>query len=447
MAQTIASDKRRAILGMGSTGVSVARYLRKSGAAFDWYDTRSAPPGLDRLVDEFSDVQMIAGGTEGWDLSLYTEIVVSPGVSLAEPQLAIAAQAGVRLIGDIELFAIAAEARIAAITGSNGKSTVTQMVGEMAIAQGLNTGVGGNLGVPALDLLDEEKQLYVLELSSFQLETLDSLEAEVACILNLTQDHLDRYASLHQYHAAKQRIYRGARKLVFNRDDLLTQPMANSAQHCVSFGLDQPDLGQYGLISQGEGVWLARGRDKLLPVASLALQGRHNWANALAAYAIAEGLGIDEEVIHAVLHKFEGLPHRCHQVSDLRGVRWVDDSKATNVGACIAAIDGLATDRNVVLIAGGEGKGQDFSPLTPVIEEHLHGLVLIGEAASQLAHIAPETVQPVFAVSMEAAVQVAAEIARPGDVVLLSPACSSLDMFSNYAARGDAFVEAVEALA
>lgn len=446
MAQPIASDRNRAILGMGVTGVSVARYLQRIGAGFDWYDSRVNPPGFSDLVESFPDVQMTAGNMSGWDLSSYAEIVVSPGISLAEPALQRASEAQSQLIGDIQLFAREAEAPVAAITGSNGKSTVTQMVGEMALAQGLNTGIGGNLGTPALDLLDDDRQLYVLELSSFQLETLDNLYAEVACILNVTQDHLDRYDSLNQYHAAKQRIYRGAKKLIFSRDDLLTQPMANSVQQVVSFGLDEPDLGHYGLIGEGESSWLVRGREKLLSVSELALEGRHNWSNALAAYAIAESLGINEEAIRQVLTQFAGLPHRCREIADFQGIRWIDDSKATNVGACIAAIEGLAANRNIVLIAGGEGKGQDFAPLATAISTHVHGLVLIGEAANQIAHIVPQEVHPVFAVSLEAAVQVAADIARPGDIVLLSPACSSLDMFSNYVARGKAFASAVEGL-
>lgn len=431
---------------MGVTGVSVARYLQRIGAGFDWYDSRVNPPGFSDLVESFPDVQMTAGNMSGWDLSSYAEIVVSPGISLAEPALQHASEAQSQLIGDIQLFAREAEAPVAAITGSNGKSTVTQMVGEMALAQGLNTGIGGNLGTPALDLLDDDRQLYVLELSSFQLETLDNLYAEVACILNVTQDHLDRYDSLNQYHAAKQRIYRGAKKLIFNRDDLLTQPMANSVQQVVSFGLDEPDLGHYGLVGEGESSWLVRGREKLLSVSELALEGRHNWSNALAAYAIAESLGINEEAIRQVLTQFAGLPHRCREIADFQGIRWIDDSKATNVGACIAAIEGLAANRNIVLIAGGEGKGQDFAPLATAISTHVHGLVLIGEAANQIAHIVPQEVHPVFAVSLEAAVQVAADIARPGDIVLLSPACSSLDMFSNYVARGKAFASAVEGL-
>lgn len=431
---------------MGITGTSVARYLRRLGAGFDWYDSRISPPDIDSLVEEFPDIQITAGDMSSWDLSGYAEIVVSPGISLAEPVLQLAIEADAQVIGDIELFAREARAPVIAITGSNGKSTVTQMVGEMALTQGLNTGIGGNIGTPALDLLDDDRQLYVLELSSFQLETLGNLHAEVACILNLTQDHLDRYDSLHQYHAAKQRIYRGAHKLIFNRDDLLTQPMASSAQEVVSFGLDIPDLEHCGLVSEGEETWLCRGREKLLSVSQLALEGRHNWANSLAAYAIAHALGIGDDAICKVLTGFSGLSHRCMEIADFGGVRWIDDSKATNVGACAAALEGLATNRNIILIAGGEGKGQDFSPLTSVLENCVHGLILIGEAATQIAYVSPQKIQPVFAVSMEAAVQVASDVARPGDVVLLSPACSSLDMFSNYMARGEAYAKAVGAL-
>ncbi len=443
MVERIATDRDRAVIGMGITGQSVARHWQRAGIRFDWYDTRTAPLGLDGLRTDFPGVEMVTGNADSWQLEHYAEIVLSPGLALETPAIVRARQAGAEVVGDIELFAGLADAPVAAITGSNGKSTVTRLVGEMAAAAGLHPGVGGNLGTPALDLLDADRKLYVLELSSFQLECTQSLQAEVACILNLSQDHLDRYAGMREYHAAKQRIYLGADCLVWNRDDALTQPMATSSQREVSFGLDEPDLAHFGIRRHQGRDWLARGRDLILPVAELSLVGRHNWSNALAACAIAEPLGIGSPAILEVLRNFEGLPHRCQLVRDRVGVQWVDDSKATNVGACAAALKGLASQRNIILIAGGLGKGQDFAPLAEVFADSLHGLILIGKDARQLAAVAPAGVQPLFAMSMQAAVDVAASLARSGDIVLLSPACASMDMFDNYVARGLAFQAAV----
>ncbi len=446
MAALISTDKRRAILGMGLTGLSVARYLRRQELDFDWYDTRDNPPQLDQIRSEFPDVVQVTGGEPGWDLTGYAEILLSPGISLDRPSLQRAARAGCRILGDIELFARVASAPVLAITGSNGKSTVTAMLGHVLSQCGVNVGVGGNYGTPALDLLDPTREAYVLELSSFQLETVHSLRPLAATILNLSQDHLDRYPDMLAYHAAKQRIYRAAEVVVWNRDDDLTQPMAADNQQLISFGLDTPDLNQYGLVEHQGQAWLARGRELLMAVNQLPLSGRHNWANALAAYALASALGLEDAEIAEALKDFRGLPHRCELVAVRSGVRWINDSKATNVGASIAALQGLAGQGNVVLIAGGQGKGQDFAPLGEAMKERLRALVLIGEDAPIVARVAPEGLRPVFAVSMEAAVKAAADLARSGDLVLLSPACASLDMFSSYLARGDAFRTAVGAL-
>ncbi len=446
MAQIISSDKSRAILGMGITGLSIARFLRVRGLSFDWYDTRDNPPNLQTIRLEFPDVSLIAGDSGSWQLNEYSDLYVSPGISHNRPEIQTAIACGSNVVGDVELFAQSVEQPVIAITGSNGKSTVTRMVGDILLKAGKHPGVGGNLGTPALQLLDENYEVFVLELSSFQLESLSSLQPIAASILNVSQDHMDRYSGLVDYHRAKQRIYRGAEQIVCNRDDDLTRPMVADNQKIVTFGLDAPDLGHYGVVIRDGVAYMARGRELLMPVDQLPVIGRHNVSNALAAYALARTLHVSDEVICAALREFVGLPHRCQQISTYGGIHWIDDSKATNVGSSIAAMEGLGAGNNIILIAGGLGKGQDFSPLTSVMASNLKGLVLVGKDADQIAAVTPDQIKPVFAVSMAAAVQAAANMALPGDIVLLSPACASMDMFSDYRARGEAFCQAVEAL-
>jgi UDP-N-acetylmuramoylalanine--D-glutamate ligase len=316
----------------------------------------------------------------------------------------------------------------------------------MAKADGIKVGVGGNLGTAALDLLDENADLYVLELSSFQLELVDSLEPAAACVLNLSADHMDRYASMLEYHAAKQRIYKKAGRLVFNRDDELTQPLLQDGQTSLSFGLDNPDINDFGLGKLKGETWLVRGHNPLIAAADVALKGAHNHANVLAAMALAESIGISEEAMKAVAGNFNGLPHRCQLVSQYNSVEWIDDSKATNVGAVVAALKGLGADKNIVLIAGGQAKGQKFDALKSLVKQHVKQLVLIGQDADKLAAVLKDSAPTLFAVSMDAAVQAAAQSSQAGDIVLLSPACASFDMFKGYEHRGNEFVRAVEAL-
>ena len=444
--QLISTDTRRALIGIGVTGLSVARFLRSQGRDFDVYDSRENPPNLDLFQTEFPDVRLHLGALEDEDLCGYSEVILSPGIDPKISWVQSALQAGVKVFGDIELFAQAVDKPVIAITGSNAKSTVTTLVAAMAKADGIKVGVGGNLGTAALDLLDENADLYVLELSSFQLELVDSLEPAAACVLNLSADHMDRYASMLEYHAAKQRIYKKAGRLVFNRDDELTQPLLQDGQTSLSFGLDNPDINDFGLGKLKGETWLVRGHNPLIAAADVALKGAHNHANVLAAMALAESIGISEEAMKAVAGNFNGLPHRCQLVSQYNSVEWIDDSKATNVGAVVAALKGLGADKNIVLIAGGQAKGQKFDALKSLVKQHVKQLVLIGQDADKLAAVLKDSAPTLFAVSMDAAVQAAAQSSQAGDIVLLSPACASFDMFKGYEHRGNEFVRAVEAL-
>jgi UDP-N-acetylmuramoylalanine--D-glutamate ligase len=319
----------------------------------------------------------------------------------------------------------------------------------MAAAAGKKVAVGGNLGTPALDLLDDEVELYVLELSSFQLETTDQLNAEVATCLNISEDHMDRYASLAAYHLAKHRIFRGARQVVVNRDDALSRPLVADDLPCWSFGLGKPDFKRFGLLEEGGEKCLAYQFDALLPVRELKIRGAHNQANALAALALGHAAGLPMAPMLEALKRFAGLPHRCQWVGERNGVAYYDDSKATNVGAALAAIEGLGADLagKLVLLAGGDGKGADFSALARPVAQYCRAVLLLGRDAERLAAALGEGVPLIRVSSLEQAVQRAAELARPGDAVLLSPACASLDMFKNFEERGRLFAQAVEALA
>lgn len=444
----IASDKQRIIVGLGATGLSCARFFQRQGLAFAVVDSRAEPPQLAAFQREFPDVELTLGPFQTDQLSHADELVVSPGVPLEEPAIAAAIAAGAQVYGDIDLFMDAAQAPVVAITGSNGKSTVTTLVGAMAAASGRRVAMGGNLGTPALDLLTDNVELYVLELSSFQLERTASLRPAAATVLNVSPDHMDRYASLMAYYQAKQRIYRDARHVVFNRADALTQPLLAEGVAATSFGLDRPDLKTYGVVEEFGERWLAAGRQLLLPVRELGMNGAHNVANALAALALGNAVALPQAAMVETLKRFTGLPHRCQLVADFDGVRYYDDSKGTNVGATVAAIKGLCpeTHASVVLIAGGVGKGAAFDELAPVLGRYGRAAVLIGEAAPSM-HAVLENVLPLYnAADMAQAVAYAAASAQPGDAVLLSPACASFDMFRDYVHRGDVFAEAARSL-
>ncbi len=432
------------IVGLGATGLSCARFFDRAGEPFEIADNRSDPPGLAAFQARWPDVRISLGAFDGRRFARARRIVMSPGVSPHEPAIAAAAQAGVECIGDIELFARAADAPVIAITGSNGKSTVTTMVGALLEAAGYRVRVGGNLGPPALDLLADHAEapdFYVLELSSFQLETTFSLQPVAATVLNVSADHMDRYRSLAEYAAAKGRIHNGARTAVVNRDDPGAARLASRVADQVGFTAGAPTDDDFGVIEHEGGLWLARGNVPLLDAERLPLAGGHNRANALAALALVHAVGADPAAVAPALADFEGLPHRTRLVAELDGVRWYDDSKGTNVGATTAALDGM--DRPVVLIAGGDAKDADFSPLRAAVERRARAVVLIGRDAPLLA-AALEGAAPIeHAADLDGAVARAAELARQGDAVLLSPACASFDMFRDYHERGDVFVAAV----
>ena len=442
--QQATRNPRSVIVGLGRTGVSCARHLAARGHHLVVTDSRANPPGLAELKRLVPEAATALGGFDPAVLDGADQVVVSPGVSLAEPFLRRAAAQGLDLVGDIELFAREAGGRVVGITGTNGKSTVTTLVGEFARAAGLEVRVGGNLGEPALDLLEgPPAAMYVLELSSFQLETTWSLQPEAAAVLNVSADHLDRYRDLAEYAAAKARIFERAATAIVNLDDSIVVRMLRPGQRSVGFSLRRQDA-EFRLLRQGGEDWLAAGAEPVLPLASLALPGRHNAANALAALAIGSVCGFPLDAMAGVLRDFRGLPHRAERVRDRQGVAWIDDSKGTNVGATVAAIDGM--DGPLVLIAGGEGKGQDFAPLGPACRGKVRQAILIGRDAPLIAAVLEGSCPVAFAASMEAAVAAAAAAARAGDTVLLSPACASFDMFRDYAHRGDVFAAAVREL-
>ncbi|MBX9762680.1 MAG: UDP-N-acetylmuramoyl-L-alanine--D-glutamate ligase [Pseudomonadaceae bacterium] len=444
----IASDHFRIVVGLGKSGMSLVRFLARQGLPFAVVDTRANPPELATLREQFPQVEVRCGELDVEYLCRASELLVSPGLAIATPALQAAAARGVKLSGDIDLFARYAKAPIVAITGSNAKSTVTTLVGEMAVAAGKKVAVGGNLGTPALDLLSDDVELYVMELSSFQLETTDQLNAEVATCLNLSEDHMDRYADLPAYHLAKHRIFRGARQVVVNRDDALSRPLVADQLPCWYFGLGKPDFKRFGLLEENGEKHLAFQFDTLLPVCELKIRGAHNQSNALAALALGHAVGLPMEAMLATLRQFAGLAHRCQWVGERQAVSYYDDSKATNVGAALAAIEGLGADiaGKLVLIAGGDGKGADFSALKAPVGRFCRAVVLLGRDAELLADALGDAAPLIRVKTLEEAVARAAELAEAGDAVLLSPACASLDMFKNFEERGRLFAQAVEGL-
>jgi len=444
----IASDQFRIVVGLGKSGMSVVRHLARRGQPFAVVDTRANPPELATLQAQYPEIEVRCGEMDVDFLCRASELLVSPGLAVSTPALQAAAARGVKLSGDIELFAREARAPIVAITGSNAKSTVTTLVGEMAQAAGRKVAVGGNLGTPALDLLNDDVELYVLELSSFQLETTEQLNAEVATCLNVSEDHMDRYAGLPAYHQAKHRIFRGARQVVVNRDDRLSRPLVGEEVPVWSFGLGKPDFKGFGLIEENGEKHLAFQFEVLMPARELKMRGAHNQSNALAALALGHAVGLPFAAMLQTLRTFAGLPHRCQWVGERAAVSYYDDSKATNVGAALAAIGGLGADIDgkLVLIAGGDGKGADFSALREPIARYCREVILLGRDAGRLASVLQDAVALKRVQGLEEAVQRAAECALPGDAVLLSPACASLDMFRNFEERGRLFAAAVEAL-
>ncbi len=436
------------IVGLGATGLSCAKHLIQQGIPIAVTDTRENPPQLAELHKLQANVPVGLGGFNRELLSQAETIVLSPGVSLKEPAIAEQANRGIPVIGDIELFARAVKAPVIAITGTNAKSTVTTLVGEMAKAAGYNVQVGGNLGIPALELLRPDANLYVLELSSFQLETTFSLNPAVATILNITPDHMDRYVDLADYQRAKQRVYQHCQIAVCNKDDVLTECVTLPPEQKFYFTLNEPGEREFGLVENEGEAYLVYENQPLLTTEALPVLGKHYQANALAALAIGHGFGFEFEPMVAVLEEFQGLPHRCQFVREYQQVKWYNDSKGTNVGATQAAIEGLGPEikGKLVLIAGGVGKNADFTSLVPAMEKYARHVVLIGEAAQDIAK-AIDTKLPIsHASDINQAIEQAAAHAKPNDSVLLSPACASFDMFKNYEHRGDVFMELVRKL-
>lgn len=431
--------KKVVIIGLGLTGLSCVDFFLARGVTPRVMDTRVAPPGLDKLP---ASVERWLGSlNESW-LQAADLIVASPGMALAHPSLMDAAQAGVEIVGDIELFCREAQAPIVAITGSNGKSTVTTLVGDMARAAGWQVGVGGNIGLPALMLLEQPAQLYVLELSSFQLETTASLKAAAATILNVTEDHMDRYPlGMQQYRAAKLRVYENAAVCVVNADDAMTFPVRGLDARCVSFGIKS---GDYHLATESGESWLNVKGDNLMKTSDMMLVGQHNQTNALAALALAEAVGLPLASSLKALTTFSGLAHRFQIALDRNGVRWINDSKATNVGSTEAALNGLQVRGTLWLLLGGDGKSADFNPLTRYLQGDNVRTYCFGRDAQALAELRTEIAVRTETLA-DAMKQIATQV-KPGDMVLLSPACASLDQFKNFEQRGDAFTQLAKEL-
>lgn len=447
------AGQRILVLGLGLTGLSLALWLRKHGADVTVADTRATPPMLAALRERAPEVVAHLGE---WHEALFDKVdlvAVSPGLNINIPALVAARERRVPFVGDIELFAreLPSLQRVIAITGSNGKSTVTALTGTLCAAAGLRTVVAGNIGVPVLDALGAAEQagrhpdVYVLELSSFQLETTTSLVPTVAAVLNLSPNHLDWHRDVADYVRAKARIFQNGGEQVLNRDDPLTMAMQSEAI-VRTFGGGPPlDELQWGLRQRGESEWLAHGDIDLVEATALKLTGRHNVLNALAALALVDAIGIQGENVIRPLCEFQGLAHRMAKVAEVRGVVYIDDSKSTTVASTIAALEGMR--RKSVLIAGGDAKGQDFTPLVPAVRSHARAVVLLGRDAPLMERaLRAAGVELMAAAGIDEAVALAAAVARPGDAVLLSPACASWDMFRDYAERGDRFVSAVGTL-
>ena len=440
--QLIATDQRYLVVGLGETGVSVVNHLRARGKTVSVVDTRKQPPNADWLNDVHPDVPLYSQSVPQDYFDSNITWVLSPGIALSEPLVTEAQASGAVVIGDLDLFMQAAKAPVIGITGSNGKSTVTTLVGEMLSKAGLRTAVGGNLSPAALTLLNDDVDVYVLEMSSFQLERAGNLGLDVAVVLNVTADHIDHHGSMAAYHAAKHRIFRKAKTVVVNDDDVLTQPLVDSTVQAVRYGSKAHRDAEFKLLN--DALWM--GGSKIIDVAEIALPGRHNHLNALVACAIVACFKVSAEIMAATLKTFSGLPHRCRLVQTIDGVIYINDSKATNVGAALAAIEGIGPKSALVLLAGGLGKGQDFGALAPAINRYARAMIVFGEAAGALAEL-PLSKPVVRAENMQQAVMRAAELAQSGDTVLLSPACASMDQFKNYQDRGDQFAKLVLSLA
>ncbi len=444
----ITTDQKKVVIGLGKTGYSVIAFFVARGIPVLAMDTRDITPYSDRVKNEFPQVKMLLGCLDQHVLNNAVQIILSPGLPMATPEIQQAIYNGVSVVGDIQVFADYAKAPVVAITGSNAKSTVTTLVGHMARDAGVNVAVGGNLGTPALDLIDDSVELYVMELSSFQLETTPALKAKVATVLNVSPDHLDRYESYLQYHQAKHEIFKGCEKVVVNRDDVLSAPMLKSGVECFSFGLSVPDLNQFGIIRQDSKEYLAKFNEPLLETSKLKIKGSHNRSNALSALALGEAVGLDMTSMLKTLQEFPGLEHRCQWVGNHDGIDYFNDSKGTNVGATVAALEGLGPDTKggIILLAGGVAKGADFSFMKKSVGQYVKTLVLYGEDKALLADALQGEAEIKLADNFDQAFNIAQQCAQKEDAVLLSPACASFDLFSSFEHRGEVFSKLVEGI-
>ncbi len=439
----------KVVAGLGISGVAAVNFLHKQGYRVAVTDSRQNPPGHDQIPAE---IQTSFGELDLELLLSAEEIVISPGLDPKIEQIQEAVKQGIPVVSEIQILRRATDKPIVAITGSNAKSTVTTLIGIMAQAAGKKVAVGGNLGRPALDLTNDDPELYILELSSFQLEATSNLNADVAVVLNMSEDHLDRHGDMFGYHTAKHRIFQGVKKVVYNRDDSLTRPLVPDATPMQSFGLNAPDMNQFGILKDTDGtIWLARGRERLLKSEDMYIQGTHNVANALACLALGEAIGLPLDTMLETLKTFKGLEHRCEFVKEVKQVRYYNDSKGTNIGATLAAIDGLGAaievkGGKVAIILGGQGKGQDFTALRESLTKYVKVAVLIGEDAPIIEQAIQGTTTLLHAQTFKEAVELCQKNTQANDVVLLSPACASFDMFTGYPQRGHQFVELVNAL-
>ena len=446
-------DRLTVIVGLGDTGLSCVKYFSSMGEKVKVVDSRDEPPGLAALIEAYPDVEYELGDFNVKTFVTAKQLVVSPGLSIRSVEIEAAKEAGVVITGDIDIFSKQVTAPIIAVTGSNGKSTVVAILAEILRKAGKNFGLGGNLDgdnfKPALDLIaEDEKDLYLLELSSFQLETTQGLGAEVATILNLSADHMDRYEGIDDYHRAKQRIFTNCKQVVINRDDKESYPLEESDAAVWGFGIGRAGINGLGLLKEDGDLYLAYQLEKIVSVNELKVFGKHNISNVLAAVALAMAIDIDMNAIKVAITEFSGLPHRCQWVANIDGVDFYNDSKGTNVGATVAAIEGLGEhiSGHIVLIAGGIAKGANFAALVPAMNKWGKVVILIGQDAVEMESYFDAETQSYFASDMQNAVQVALQHATAGDAVLLSPACASFDMFENFQHRGFAFIKSVETL-
>jgi len=432
-------DSKVLVVGLGATGFSVAKFLSFLSIPFAVIDSRDKPPLNDALLADYPDTPVFTGGFDAAAFDVATHLIVSPGVSLQEKSIQQALGLGANLVSDIDLFACSTDMPIVSITGSNGKSTVTTMLGAMGNASGVKTAIGGNLGTPALDLLDDTVELYAIELSSFQLERVSVLNAKVATVLNVSEDHLDRHNGVQGYAKEKQKIFAGNGVMVLNEDDEIVKKMQCDGRNVEFFSV-QKKIG-FHLQKKQDEIWLMNHDEPIMRQQELPLEGLHNVANALAALAMGSAVGLNTDAMCDALRKFKGLSHRMQRVADVKGVAWINDSKATNIGACVAALQGYQD--KVVLIAGGDAKGADMNDLVPMLKEKTKSVVLMGKDADRIDAAINGCVPTYKVENVKQAVQLAATLVAEGDSVLLSPACASIDQYKNYQDRGDKFTTAV----